>query len=132
MFKRILAAAVLAGSTALAADAPGPTRTMLEQVDVPGSVYTTIVMLIEIEPHGLVARHIHPGTEMAYVLEGSGDLFVAGNPVMHFSAGDHWKTPAYTPHYLQIGPEGAKLLSTYVVEKGKPLSTPAPETPAAH
>lgn len=132
MFKLVLAAAALVVSTALAADAQSAKRTVLEQIDVPGSAYTTIVATTEIEPNGLVERHIHPGTEMTYVLEGGGDMFVEGKPVMHVKAGDHWEVAAGTPHYLQNGPKPTRLLVTYVLEKGKPLAIPAPETPAAH
>src|ERR1700733_15469190 len=131
MFKLILAAAVLAASAALAADAQSPKRTVLEQIDVPGSAYTTIVATTEIAPNARVERHIHPGTEMTYVLEGGGDMFVEGKPVMHVKPGDHWQVPAFTPHYLQNGPKPTRLPHTYVLEKGKPLATPAPESPAA-
>jgi quercetin dioxygenase-like cupin family protein len=127
MFKRILAAAVLVASTALAADAQRPKRVVLEQIDVPGSAYTTIVATTEIAPDVLVERHIHPGTEMTYVLEGGGDMFIEGKAVMHVRAGDHWQVTAGTPHYLKNGPKLTKLLVTYVLEKGKPLAIPAPE-----
>ena len=132
MFKLILAAAALVASTVLAADAQTAKRTVLEQIDVPGSAYTTIVAMTEIEPNGQVERHTHPGTEITYVLEGGGDMFIEGKPVMHVKPGDHWQVPAFTPHYLQNGPKPTRLLVTYVLEKGKPLATPAPETPAAH
>src|SRR5271155_5366697 len=132
MFKLILAAATLVASTALAADAQSPKRVVLEQIDVPGSAYTTIVAMTEIEPYGLVERHIHPGTEMTYVLEGGGDMFIEGNAVMHVGVGDHWEVAAGTPHYLKNGPKLTKLLVTYVLEKGKPLAIPAPQTPVTH
>jgi quercetin dioxygenase-like cupin family protein len=131
MFKLILAAAVLAASAALAADAQSPKRTVLEQIDVPGSAYTTIVAITEIEPNALVERHIHPGTEITYVLEGGGDMFIEGKPVMHVRAGDHWQVAAGTPHYLQNGPNPTRLLVTYVLEKEKPLAIPMPDKPGA-
>ena len=126
----LFAAAVLAAAPA--ADAQTAKRTVLEQIDVPGSAYTTIVAMTEIQPNGRVERHIHPGTEITYVLEGGGDMFIAGKPVMHVTAGDHWQVPAGLPHYLLNGPKPTRLLVTYVLEKGKPLAIPAPETPAAH
>src|ERR1700722_353272 len=131
MFKRILAAAILVASTGLAADAQRPKRTVLEQIDVPGSAYTTIVATTEIGPYVLVERHIHPGTEMTYVLEGGGDMFIEGKAVMHVRAGDHWQVAAGTPHYLKNGSKFTRLLVTYVLEKGKPLAIPAPEKPGA-
>lgn len=132
MFKLILVAAALAASAALAADAQSPKRTVLEQIDVPGSAYTTIVAITEIEPNARIERHIHPGTEITYVLEGGGDMFVEGRAVMHVRPGDHWQVPAGTPHYLQNGPNHTRLLVTYVLEKGKPLATPAPDKADGH
>jgi mannose-6-phosphate isomerase-like protein (cupin superfamily) len=46
---------------------------------------------------------------------------------MHVKAGDHLDVPAGTPHYLKNGAQPTKLLVTYVLQKGKPLATPAPE-----
>jgi quercetin dioxygenase-like cupin family protein len=132
MFRLILATAILVTSTALAADAQRPRRIVLEQIDVPGSAYTTIVAMTEIKPDVLVERHVHPGTEMTYVLEGGGDMFVEGKAVMHVRAGDHWQVAAGIPHYLKNGPKLTRLLVTYVLEKGKPLAIPAPEKPVAH
>ncbi|HEY1961876.1 MAG TPA: cupin domain-containing protein [Rhizomicrobium sp.] len=133
MLKSIFAgAAILIAATALAAEAQHPKRTVLQQIDVPGSAYTTIVALTEIEPNMLVERHTHPGTEMTYVLEGGGELFVEGKPAMRVKVGDHWEVPAGTPHYLKNGPRPTRLLVTYVLEKGKPLAIPAPEKAIAH
>lgn len=132
MFKLILAAVILVASTALAANAQSPRRVVLEQIDVPGSTYTTIVAITNLQPYELVPRHIHPGTEMTYVLEGGGDMFVEGKAMMHVTTGDHWQVAAGTPHYLKNGPKPTKLLVTYVLEKGNPLAIPAPEKPVAH
>jgi quercetin dioxygenase-like cupin family protein len=41
-------------------------------------------------------------------------------------AGDSSYIPANTPHAARSGPNGAKVLATYIVEKGKPLASPAP------
>lgn len=124
-------AAIFVASAALAANPHAPKRTVLEQIEVPSSAYTTIVATTEIEPNAMVERHIHPGTEITYVIEGGGDMFIQGKPTMHVKAGDHWQVPAHTPHYLKNGPQATRLLVTYVLEKGKPLAIPAPQTPAA-
>lgn len=132
MFKFVLTAVALVSVTALAAEAEVPKRTILEQIDIPGGAYTTIVALTEIEPNATIERHIHPGTEITYVLEGGGDMFVEGKAMMHVTVGDHWQVPARTPHYLKNGPQPTRLLVTYVLEKGKPLAAPAPEMPTTH
>ena len=132
MFKSFLSIAVIMAATAFAAGAQHPKRTILQQIDVPGSGYTTIVAMTEIEPNMLVERHIHPGTEMTYVIEGGGDMFIEGKTVMHVKAGDHWEVAAGVPHYLKNGPHPTKLLVTYVLERGKPLAIPVSKKPAAH
>jgi quercetin dioxygenase-like cupin family protein len=101
-------------------------RTVLQQFDVPGSNYVTVVAETELSPNELAARHYHPGVEMTYVLEGEGDMSVEGQPTRHVKPGDHWEVPAATPHFMKNGPKPMKLLVTYVVEKGKPLAIPAP------
>jgi quercetin dioxygenase-like cupin family protein len=101
-------------------------RTTLQQFEVPGSNYITIIALTELTPNELAARHYHPGAEMTYVLEGEGDMNVQGQPVRYVKPGDHWEVPAGVAHFLKNGPKAMKLLVTFVVEKGKPLAIPAP------
>jgi quercetin dioxygenase-like cupin family protein len=125
MLKRLaLGAAILAFGVAPGAEAQQ--RTVLQQFEVPGSNYVTIVALTELTPNELAARHYHPGVEMTYVLEGEGDMSVAGQPVKHVKPGDHWEVPAGVPHFMKNGAKPMKLLVTFVVEKGKPLAIPAP------
>ena len=42
-------------------------------------------------------------------------------------AGDSYQIPAGAIHDAKSGPKGAKVIATYVVEKGKPLASPAPK-----
>ena len=119
----VMAAILVLG---LASHAGAQQRTILQQFDVPGSKYTTIVSLTELMPNELAARHTHPGVEMTYVLDGEGDMSVEGQPVKHVKTGDHWAVPAGVPHFMKNGPKPMKLLVTFVLEKGKPLAIPAP------
>ena len=66
-----------------------------------------------------------PGPETAYVLEGSLTLDVEGQPQRSLKAGQTSFVPAGTPHSGRAGPNGAKILADWVVEKGKPLASPA-------
>ena len=69
-------------------------------------------------------RHTHPGEEIGYVLEGTLTLMVDGKPPLTVKQGESFFVPAGTIHDGKA--EGAvKVLATYVVEKGKPLATPA-------
>ena len=125
MLKRLPVAAVLL-VLGLASHAGAQERTILQQFEVPGSAYVTVVAMTQLTANELAARHTHPGVEMTYVLDGEGDMNVEGQPVKHVKPGDHWAVPAGVPHFMKNGPKPMKLLVTFVLEKGKPLAIPAP------
>jgi quercetin dioxygenase-like cupin family protein len=104
-----------------------PKRTILEQSDVPGSNYTTILLVADIAPGQTVARHTHPGVEISYVLEGEGDFIIEGRGRQHVKAGQNFRLEAGVKHSVQNGPAAMKILAIYIVPKGAPLATPAPE-----
>jgi quercetin dioxygenase-like cupin family protein len=104
----------------------GVTRTILKRTDYDGN-RVAIVVLAEIEPGTTVPRHTHPGIENAYVIEGGFEQFaVQGQPEIGVpKAGDAFQVPAAVPHEAKTGSRPTRLVSTYVVEKGKPLASPA-------
>ena len=101
-------------------------RTPLQKFDVPGTNYETVIGLAEVVPNVNIGRHTHHGVESGYVLEGEMVLIVQGQPDKTLKAGDSYQVPAGAMHDGRSGPQGAKIIATYVVEKGKPLATPAP------
>jgi len=104
---------------------PGLTRKILSQIDGPIPGYTTISADVTIEPGAKVARHTHPGIESSYVVEGSFELPVEGQPTRVVKAGDAFQIPPETPHAGGKPPETkCRLLITYIVDKSKPLATP--------
>jgi quercetin dioxygenase-like cupin family protein len=105
---------------------PGVTRKILSQMDGPAPGYVTMLVEATIEAGVPVGRHTHPGIESAYVLEGGFELPIQGQPTRTIKAGDAFQIPPETPH-AGGKPPGAKsrILITYVVEKGKPLASPA-------
>jgi quercetin dioxygenase-like cupin family protein len=106
---------------------PGVKRTTLSQLDGPMPGYVTINMEVEIDAGVTIARHTHPGIESTYVLEGGFELPVQGQPTRMLKAGDGFQIPPETPHAGgKPGDKKSKLAITYVVEKGKPLASPAP------
>jgi len=126
------AAGLVPAGAATAADAPpgtktsGLTRRLLSQTDGPTPGYTTIIAEVTIEPGVVVARHTHPGIESGYVVEGEVTLSIEGLPTRVMKPGDGFQVPVGRPHAGdKNGPKRAKLVSTYVVEKGKPLASPA-------
>src|ERR1035437_5159715 len=105
---------------------PGVKRKILSQMDGPMPGYVTINMKVEIDPVETIARHSHPGIESSYVLEGAFELPVQGQPTRMLKAGDGFQIPVETPHAGgKPGDKKSRIAITYVVEKGKPLSSPA-------
>jgi quercetin dioxygenase-like cupin family protein len=100
-------------------------RTMLQKMDVPGSNYEAVIGISEVDPNGIINRESHPGLEAAYVLGGSATLLVEGQPPLTLKPGQSWKVPPRALHEFRAGPEGVKVLATWVVEKGQPLASPA-------
>src|SRR5205814_8339799 len=129
------AAAALVGawtSGSLKAQQPGFKRVELQRHDlgVPGR--EAVQARAEFEPGAAVGKHTHPGEEFGYLLEGTLELEVAGKPNTRLKAGDAFFVPPETIHAAKhVGSGPAKVLATYVVEKGKPLSTMVKETAAS-
>ena len=129
MVKRliILVALVTLGVVGLldAQQAPPIKRTPLQKFDVPGTGYETVIGIAEIAPNVSVGRHTHPGPESGYLLDGDFTLLVEGQPPLALKAGDSYKVAPGAVHDARAGDKGAKVIATYVVEKGKPLASPA-------
>ena len=118
--------ASLLGTAATMAQAPGIKRTLLQRTDV-GDNREAILGLAEIAPGAAAGRHTHPGIEFGYVVEGSASLEIEGETPRLLKAGDSYMIPAGRIHDAKtVGDQPTKVLATYVVEKGKPLATPAP------
>lgn len=108
------------------AAAGGVARKVLSKIDGPSAGYETIIMEVEIEPGIVIARHTHPGVESSYVLEGGFELPVQGRDTRILKAGDAFQVPPNTPHAGgKPGTAKSKVLVNYIVEKGKPLASPA-------
>ena len=133
MVGRVLISAVLrmvAMVGVLSAQSPAPQtspikRTPLQKFDVPGTSYETVIGIAEIAPNVSVGRHTHPGPESGYLLEGEFTLLVEGQAPLALKTGDSYQVPSGAIHDVRSGPKGAKVIATYVVEKGKPLASPA-------
>jgi quercetin dioxygenase-like cupin family protein len=121
------AAFVLAAIAAVGAQQPTFKRTVLQQGDlsVPGREAVTAVA--ELNPGGgSPGRHTHPGEEIGYVLEGTVVVEQAGKPAVTLNAGQTFLITAGAIHNAtNNGSTTARVLATYIVEKGKPLATPA-------
>src|SRR5215207_10349230 len=122
-----LAALALTNPAAAQQNAPPATaqtesikRTPLQRFDVPGTAYETVIGIAEIAPNISIGRHTHPGPESGFIIEGGFELLIDGEPTRQLKAGDSYKVPPRTPHDAKTGSTGAKVIATYVVEKGQP------------
>jgi quercetin dioxygenase-like cupin family protein len=118
-----LAAVLAAGTTG--AQAPGIKRTLLQRLDL-GNNMELVMAVAEIAPGGSIGRHTHFGIETGYTLAGQSSLEVEGEAPKLLNAGDSYAIGAGKVHDAKVvGDVPAKVLAIYVVEKGKPLATPA-------
>jgi quercetin dioxygenase-like cupin family protein len=68
--------------------------------------------------------HTHPGEEVGYIIAGRIEMQVKGRPPQQLRAGQGFLIPPGTPHNAHDhGPETGVMLSTYLVEHGRPLAT---------
>jgi quercetin dioxygenase-like cupin family protein len=123
MAASVIAASVIAASTL--AQKAGIKRTPLQNVDFPQG-YTVVFGMAEIAPGICAGRHVHPGVEVGYVMEGSAVFKTDGQPDRTVKAGDSFQSVPGVPHDGCATGQGLKVISAYVVEKGKPLASPAP------
>ena len=101
----------------------GTTRTDLQRHDLSIAGREAVQLRVSFAPGSSFPRHTHPGEEIIYVLEGTLEYEVAGKPV-RLKAGDVLFVPYGTVHAARnVGDGPAAELATYVVEKGKPLTT---------
>ena len=121
-------AAALAASPAAFAQAPAApasnaaVRSIFEQVDAAPN-QEVIFGSAKYPANGVSAPHMHPGVEMLVVTEGQVEFRVNGQP-RTLRAGDHLQVPRETPHSAIAGAGGATMSNVWVVDKGKPMSTP--------
>jgi quercetin dioxygenase-like cupin family protein len=100
-------------------------RIILQSHDIPGTHLEFVEALTEVAPNGVVPRHIHPGPEIMFILQGSLVLEVQGAPARTLTAGQSAYNPQGIPHGGRAGPEGVKFLVTWVLPQGRPLASPA-------
>lgn len=84
-----------------------------------------IVQVLTEIPAGVESGwHIHPGEEVGYILAGTVTMMIEGKPALTLPAGRGFLIPPGTPHNaLDVGPDTGMMLSTYIVDIGKPLAT---------
>ena len=123
-----LLVAGVAGSLTTAAEEPQPqvARNVFghyDQSGVPGKEIVTGT--VTLQPGAEVAFHVHPGDEAGYIVQGAVIWKVRGQPDKTLRAGDGFFNPRGSAHSLVATESGARVFSAWVVDKGKPMSSPA-------
>lgn len=111
----------------LYAQASGLMRTLVGRADVSVPGREAVVARVEVAAGAKAGRHTHPGDEISYIMEGEAQLLIDGQPPRTVKAGESFVIPAgvvHDAHNTSSAP--VKLVGVYVVEKGKPLASPAP------
>ncbi|HET9626818.1 MAG TPA: cupin domain-containing protein [Kofleriaceae bacterium] len=135
IFSLGLACAALAGGAHLdraAAQAPaapatpGFKRTELQRHDLATAGREAVLARAEFAGGVATPKHTHPGEEVGVVIEGEVMFEIDGKPALKLKAGDSFFIPPNTPHLARNASKtaGAVVVSTYILEKGKPLATP--------
>jgi quercetin dioxygenase-like cupin family protein len=123
---RLTALVALALASAAAAQPNAVHKTTLQDRPFPPPIYHTVTMRTVVDPGGEVAPHTHAGIEMGYILDGHAILKVRGSPQRSLTTGDSFSIPPRTVHSVaNAGPGALTMLSTYVVERGLPIASPA-------
>jgi quercetin dioxygenase-like cupin family protein len=122
----IVVVMAMAGIGVLSAQQPGFTRKLLQDQNLSVPERHAVQALAEFIPGGAAGRHTHPGEELGYVLEGTLQLEIDGQPPRTLKAGEAFFVPAGIVHDgRNVGSGPLKVLATYVVETGKPVASPA-------
>jgi len=120
----IVVAMLIAGSAVTQTQQPGTKRTPLQQHDLSAPGREVIQVRVDFDPGYVAPRHTHPGEEIIYVIEGTLEYQIEGQPPRTVKPGDVLFVPAGAIHSVKnIGSGNGAELATYVVEKGKPLIT---------
>ena len=108
----------------MAAQQPDIKRTDLQQHDLSVPGHQVVQALVDLGRTAAFVKHTHPGEGIIYVLEGSLEYQIQGQPTTTVTAGDVLFVPAGAVHAVRnVGSGNAAELATYVVEKGKPILT---------
>jgi len=97
---------------------------LTQDLSIPG--YQTVMAAVEIPPGGREGRHTHPGAVVVFVQEGVLTFDHEGKATATYKAGDaFYIEPGKIHEGINNGTAPVKAVATFVVEKGKPLTSAA-------
>ena len=117
-------AVTLASPTVMIAQQPTVQRKVLLQQDLTIPGYQAVLVSVEIPVGGREGRHTHPGSVLVYVEEGALTLDYEGKPTVTYKVGESFYVePGKVHEGINRGTTPIKAVATFIVEKGKPLTT---------
>ena len=98
-------------------------RTVLQQVDtsIPGREVVTA--RADFPAGGSTGLHTHPGDEISFVAEGAVEIVMEGSSKV-YRKGEAFNVIGGKPHDAKAVEGPATVIANYVIEKGKPATTP--------
>ena len=98
-------------------------RTVLQQVDtsIPGREVVTA--RADFPAGGSTGLHTHPGDEISFVAEGAVEIVMDGSSKI-YRKGEAFNVIGGKPHDAKAVEGPAVVIANYVIEKGKPATTP--------
>jgi quercetin dioxygenase-like cupin family protein len=114
----------VSGMSSSHAQVPGFKRIEMQKQDVGATGREAVLARAEFDAGAVAPKHTHPGEEIGFILEGELTLEIDGKPPQKLKAGDSFFVPAGQVHTGKNTAKGKTVVvSTYIIEKGKPLAS---------
>ncbi|GAA2805688.1 cupin domain-containing protein [Crossiella cryophila] len=100
----------------------GVTRAELQRFPSPAKGWEIVQTLVEIPEGKESGRHSHPGPEIGYIIQGDVSIEFDDRPALRLRSGEPFNIPPNVVHNARnVGKVRTKMLSSYLIEEGKPL-----------
>ena len=127
----VFLAALFLGTVVTASAQAAPPAGAMQTYDIPATAKPqTFYMLHRVlKPNEVLPMHTHRGVEITWVVRGTIRLTIGGKSRI-YHAGESFLIPRGAAHSpVNAGSDEAEVAVNYILDKGAPLSDPAP---AAH
>jgi quercetin dioxygenase-like cupin family protein len=124
----VFLAALLVGTAVAASAQPAPSTGAMQTYDIPttGKPQTFYMLHRVLKPNEVLPLHSHRGVEITWVVRGTIRLTMAGRSRI-YHAGESFLIPRGVAHSpANAGSDEAEVAVNYILDKGAPLSDPAP------
>ena len=98
-------------------------RTVLQQKDLSIPGREVVTARADFPVGGATGLHTHPGDEISYVAEGTVEVVIEGASTT-YKTGEAFHVLAGKVHDAKAVGGPAVVIANYVIEKGKPATTP--------